>query len=405
MVSLVTSTVDVVHLLSGSLIADTQVTSSLRLLREAIYLILLSDFVICGLTATIAPLMNRVAALMCSAALLVMAICALRSVMLEVPIGVIASGMRFLEYVPLAVVAAMVYSDQGRAPFIRIGRWVFLFVAIETIIAFAETRLNVALYGHTFIGSRAFGTFTHPNIFGATMAFCFLFLVATVSSRWRWLGLLMCLFDVLASGSRSGMLGMLAAVVALLFFHIRNKWLRLVSVLAGILLSPLILVLGSSSALTGRATGIGNGGGFERLDVWTHVLSKLHTIADVFLGWGMGLGSNTVFTLYGEHVQGAYISDNTFFFLLGSFGAVGVLLALGALWVIFVKLKTDAIGMAFFALWLLQLLVSQALETYPENVLAMIMLGWRLAVRTPANVKGPPPNLSLYAFEGTASVV
>jgi len=101
---------------------------------------------------------------------------------------------------------------------------------------------------------------------------------------------------------------------------------------------------------------------------------------DFLFGWGMGLGSNTVFSLYDYNLEGSYIADNTLLFLLGSYGILGVLLCLtivaGLTW----KLRSDAAGLALAAAFFLQLMVVQVMEIYPVNVLAMLMFGLRLAV-------------------------
>jgi O-Antigen ligase len=380
--SLITSVTEVAQLLGGTQITSVKVVSGLRLIREAIYLVLLLDFVLCSTTARSVPLLNWPTLLFVSVTLLMLGIAAFRAVTLDIALPVILSGMRFLEYVPLALISCAVFASAGSRPFIRIGRWVFIYLIIESAIGLAETRLPYFMWGKTFIGARAFGTFTHPNLFGAAVAFCYVFLYSTLSPRWRQVALVIALFDVVASGSRAGMLGMLAVIFVLLYKRLKNPWTRIASGVIGLLLSPAVLVLGSSSALTGRATGIGEGGGYERLGVWARVLQKLDSGVPFVFGWGMGLGSNTAFALYGEGLtrQGGYISDNTFFFLVGSYGMLGVALALAVLAAIFYRLRHDPIGLAFSALFLLHLLVSQLMETYPSNVLAMIIMGWRLAL-------------------------
>jgi hypothetical protein len=160
----------------------------------------------------------------------------------------------------------------------------------------------------------------------------------------------------------------------------------------------LMLKLVSISAITGRDTDTGTGGS-ERLIVWSRILEKLDTAVNFLMGWGTGLGSNTVFAIYGYDLPGSYISDNTFFFLIGSFGIVGVLLFVAVLTICAWKLRNDPIGLPAVAAFTLLLLISQALEVYPVNVLAIALIAWRL-VRLPSksatiltvNARLPQPN-------------
>lgn len=376
--SLVTSATEVAQLFSGTALATAQVSSGLRLIREGIYAVILLDFLLCLTAMPRKPLLSR-------GALLIVAMTALwggaaiyYSMTLDLPLPVILAGLRFLEYVPLALIAGMIYRSSGDVVFGKIGKAIFVFLVLESILGLVETRLY-PLWGTTFLGSRAFGTFTSPNVFGATMVFCFLFILATMPRSWAKAALVITLFDALASGSRAAILCLLFILAAFGFVWLRNVWLRLTVLAAGVAATPLLLVLVSSSALTGRDTGIGGHGGYERLDVWSGVLSKLDSATNFLMGWGMGLGSNTVFTVYGYTIPGAYISDNTFFFVVGSFGIVGVILFAFVLLLLGWKLWRDPAGLATMAAFILLLLISQALEVYPVNILAMLMVGWRLA--------------------------
>lgn len=384
--SLVTSATEVAQLFGGTALASVQVTSGLRLIREGIYVVILLDFALCLVAMPDRPLLSRASLLIAAVAVLWAGIAAYYSLALNLPVPVVLAGLRFLEYVPLGLIAAMIYRSTGDGVFRKIGKAVFVFLVLETAMGVAETRL-VPFWGSTFLGSRAFGTFTSPNIFGATMVFCFLFILATLPKPWWRVAFVLTMFDSLASGSRAAMLCFFIIVSVFGFTKLRNVWLRATVILAGVVTAPFMLLLVSSSALTGRSTGLGAGGGYERLGVWNRTLSNLDSAANFLLGWGTGLGSNTVFTIYGDTLAGAYISDNTFFFVVGSFGIVGVVLFAFVLLLLGWKLWDDPAGLAATVSFILLLLISQALEVYPVNVLAMLIVGWRLASHTRVSSK------------------
>jgi hypothetical protein len=199
------------------------------------------------------------------------------------------------------------------------------------------------------------------------------------------------LFDVFASGSRAGVISFVIVAGIYLVKSVRNAWMRVSIFLASLAMAPVLLLLVTNPAITGRATGIGVGG-YERIGVWSQMLAKINSAADFVFGWGMGLGSNTIFSLYGYDFRGAYISDNTLFFLQGSFGIVGVIIFVALQISLIWKLRNDPAGIGAAAAFMLLLSVSQALEVYPVNVLAMILFGWRLAVCFQAPRPGHRPH-------------
>jgi hypothetical protein len=377
--SLVTSASEVVQLFSGSAITTVKVTSALRLIREAIFFLILADFLLLILTTPRSPLISRGTVLCASATLAWVGICAYVSLAIGLPLLVIITGLRFIEYVPLVLVAVVTYRIGSDRPFAKIGKVIFFFLLVESVAGLIETRLPIPFWGRTFIGARSFGTFTSPNIFGPTMAFCYLYVRATLSSRWHRLAFPIVLFDVFASGSRAGVVSFVIIVGIYGLSSLRNIWMRAFALLASVVSAPLFLLLVTSPAITGRATGLGVGG-YERIGVWSQMLTKINSVSDFLLGWGVGLGSNTIFSIYGYDFKGAYISDNTLFFLQGSFGFIGVVFFVFTLGWLAWRLRDDPAGLAGVAAFTLLLLVSQALEVYPVNVLAMILFGWRLAI-------------------------
>jgi hypothetical protein len=376
--ALVSSLADVATMLRGNY-AAFQVAPGLRLLREGIYSILLVDFAFVMAGAKDRPMINRGALLIAVASLVWIVLAAFYSNTLNLPPVVILSGLRFLEYIPLSFISAVVYLNAGSRPFRKIAKIVFLFLLAETLIGFIETRLALNIWGTTFLGRRAFGTLPSPNIFGAATLFSFLLIRAALPPRWYWPAFVLATFDVFASGSRAAVLGLLIGMGANYYGRITNAWARMALLLASAVVSPAMIILVSAPEITGRGTGLGEGG-FERLGVWSRVLTNINSVAHMIIGWGTGLGSNTVFSLYGGLLKGNYVSDNTFFFLVGSFGIVGVLIFVSVFAILAWILADDPPGLAIVIALLLMLLISQALETYPLNVLATIMLGWRVAV-------------------------
>ena len=376
--ALVSSFADVMTMLKGNY-AAFQVAPGLRLLREGIYSILLIDFAFVMAGAKNRPVMNRGALLIAVASLVWIAIAAFYSNTLDLPPVVILAGLRFLEYIPLSFISAVVYLNAGSRPFRKIAKVVFLFLLVETLFGFVETRMALNIWGTTFLGRRAFGTLPSPNLFGAATLFCFLLIRAALPPRWYWPAFALATFDVFASGSRAAVLGLLIGIGANYYSRITNAWARMALLIGSAVISPAMILLVSAPEITGRSTGLGEGG-FERLGVWSRVLTNLNSVAHIIIGWGTGLGSNTVFSLYGGLLKGNYISDNTFFFLVGSFGIIGVLIFVSVFAVLAWILADDPPGLATIIALLLMLLISQALETYPLNVLAMLLLGWRVAV-------------------------
>lgn len=130
---------------------------------------------LCMLSASNKPLITRFSVLFCCFVASAVALISFYSILLGLPPLVILSGLRFLEYVPLALIAAIVYKSSGDRPFLKLSRVVLLFVLVESALGVIETRFPVPLWGETFIGTRSFGTFTSPDLFGPAMALCFLF--------------------------------------------------------------------------------------------------------------------------------------------------------------------------------------------------------------------------------------
>lgn len=379
--SFVASLSDEIELLRGTLQSTERVTSLLRLIREGIYSVLVVDFVLCCMTAPRKSIISRGSILLCGIGLILLTICTFYSYLLDLPFLVILSGLRFLEYVPLALISVIMFRSCGSRPFQRIGKAVFVFLLIESFIGALEVWFAPPLWGTpTFLGSRAFGTMPYPNIFGATVVFCYLFTRSSLSARANYFALLVTTFDVFASGSRAAILCLIFILGAFYYMQIRNVWSNAMLIMVGIFSSPVLLLLVGDPSITGRDTGLGHAGGFERIGVWSHVLTQLDSATNLLLGWGMGLGSNTVFSLYGESLKNTYISDSTPFFLIGSFGIFGVLLVAAVLVLLFIKLWRDPPGLALMIILTLQLLISQALELYPMNVLAMLLVGWRIGV-------------------------
>jgi hypothetical protein len=381
LVSFVVSLSEVTQYLAGQNVYSGKVTSWLRWLREGIYLTLVLDFALCTVRAGANLFITRRMVEGVGLTCVLISLTVAYSVHLGLPVLVIAAGMRFFEYIPLALISASVLRACGMRPFRRIAYTALAFIVIESIIGALETRLPVSFYGTTFLGSRAFGTFESPNLYGPAIAFVYLLIRQTLPKGWIRLSFVLALADVLMSGSRAAILDLAIIEACFALGSIRSIWYRAISVMVAVCLSPLALIAVTAPEITGRATGIG-AGGFERAGVWARVLSNVKDAPDLLLGWGMGLGSNTVFSIYDytSTIRGEYIADNTLLFLLGSYGVFGVLLCVTVLGVLTWKLRNDPPGLALACAFVLQLMVVQVMEIYPVNALSMMMFGLRFGI-------------------------
>ena len=77
------------------------------------------------------------------------------------------------EYLPLILIVFKMLDEKSVNVF---NKYVFIFIFVETLIGIVEVFYAPPILGKTIWGSRAFGTFSSPNLFGFTMVTLALYL-------------------------------------------------------------------------------------------------------------------------------------------------------------------------------------------------------------------------------------
>lgn len=154
-------------------------------------------------------------------------------------------------------------------------------------------------------------------------------------------------------------------------------------------LAALVLVIASSKAVSGRDIELEDEG---RLVLWTDLLSSsIDGVADLLFGWGLGLGSSSVFTLFGEDAfPGQFVSDGLYLFLLSGFGVIGLIFYLSLVFGSWAYSKHACRGL-FFSFLLLAGLPFNAFEYFPQNALLMFLWGYVASAARPELPRVPQP--------------
>jgi hypothetical protein len=381
-VSLVAAYPQVMELLSGRRPVGATAGFGLRWLREVVWAITLVGF---GVWLTLGIPRHRWfwrgSALIASAIAGYAMFAYLRALWLGLPPQVPPTGLRLFQYVPYAWMAYHLARAHPIDFFVSIERILKVLLVVWTPIALYQVFNAPPVQGATAFGSRAFATFNEANVFGVTVATCALWMMLSrmlqgtakprvIVAHATWLGL--CITLALLSGSRTAIGLTMVAIVLPMIWWLPRRIDRMVSASLVPLVLLATLVVSSSSAISGRRTNLLRDGRFEK---WTSIVSEqLDSPVDLVFGWGLGLGSNTVNTLFGYgRYPGQFIADSQYLFLLGSYGLVGIA-ALGGLLVMLVAYapRRPAITLAtFVALFCVPFV---AFELFPSNVL--IMLAW-----------------------------
>ncbi|MEV5040313.1 O-antigen ligase family protein [Microbacterium sp. LMI1x-1-1.1] len=243
-----------------------------------------------------------------------------RSALAGISFEVISYGVRILVF-PLLYIALR-WLDGGIASSLlqRISRYAKPLIVVEALLAAYQVATAAGLYGTTFLGPRPWGTMPTPNSLAAAMvAFALLYTVAR-PKRWA-LWMTLCLAVAFITGSRTGTLGTLLIIGALVAYRIPYRAL-LLPFGAGIVVVALYVL--SSASFSGREIR-----GEGRFDQWLLILSGV-PLDDWFFGLGIGMGSNATLSLYGrDHVAGT-VADSQLLSTYLSFGVVGVVIILWA---------------------------------------------------------------------------
>lgn len=316
----------------------------------------------------------------------------------DFPVLLVAAGVRIVQYVPVALLAYWSARSAGSATLLRVSRGLQLFVVAQAVmVAFQVAGVVGPSWNQTVFGGRAFGSFGYYNQFGATMATCaYVFFLAArapsaLSSRRRrtldaWM--LVCIAMAVLSGSRTAMIvgALPLAFVAIRFLAPKFDRLLIWIAMPGAVL--LGLVATSNRALTGRKADLTQEG---RLDHWVEILSNFQSTADAVLGYGLGLATNTVVTLFGE---GAFADQfgnphSAFFQILSGFGAVGLVVYVALILVSAARMQ-PRFGWEFAAIVGLISIPYSIWEFFPTNVLLFFVWGSLLGIAQHGAEPGAP---------------
>lgn len=287
-----------------------------------------------------------------------------RSVLVGISPEVIAYGIRILIFPLLYIALRWLDRDTAHSMLLRTARYVKPLVVLEAVLAAYQVATAAGLYGTTFLGARPWGTMPTPNSLAAAMvAFALLYAVAR-PRRWA-LWMTLCLVVAFITGSRTGTLGTLLILGALIAYRIPYRAL-LLPFGAGIIVLALFVL--SSESFSGRDIQ-----GEGRFDQWLLILRGVPR-DEWFFGLGVGMGSNATLSLYGrDHVAGA-VADSQLLSTYLSFGFVGVGVVL---WSIVAILKNSPLKAGYLLVPTTILLgaVYNIGEVAPANLILTLVAG------------------------------
>jgi hypothetical protein len=396
-VSLVAAYPQMMELMSGRRSPGAGAGFGLRWLREAVWIVVcvaLAGWVLVGRPR--AALFWRGTAAVTAAVVAYVGVVFARSLLLGVPPEVALAGLRMFQYVPFAWLAFHVAAHRPRWFFTWIARILKALLVVWTPLALYQVLVAPPVQGRTMFGSRAFATFNEANVFGVAVATCTLWLVLThllderpsrrkalITGSW----LALCLALALLTGSRTALALTVVSIAVPSIWLLRRPIDRLVLATLAPLAVVITLVTASLPAISGRRTDLLRDG---RLEKWSEVLRvNLQEPADLLLGWGLGLGSNTVNTLFGyDYFEGQFVADSHYLFLLNGFGLVGVIvfLALLSLPLLHAPRRAALVFVVYVALFSVPFL---PFELFPSNVLLMLAWGALLGMARSPRARDP----------------
>lgn len=380
-VSFVTSLPQTLQLYAGSRSVALEAGLGLRWIREALAVVL-ALLILARIVLVREPLVpyfrNTVAAIALGAYIFFVAIWTLLQ---GFPPIVPVSGLRVLQYVPVAIVGFALARRSAGDPR-SVATWMLAYVLLLAPLAVFQVLVAPPVYGETVLGSRAFAVFSRPNIFGLVLASCQMWFAVTVivhrgarTARRFAVASFLTFGLILLAGSRTAVvLGVLVlAAPYLARMTVRTRWATL-----GLVPLMLFAVYAVSSLrfVSGRT-------GTDAL--WDPRIGKvfgvgqhLNDLGDLLFGWGLGLTSNTLSTLVGYgRFEGQIIADSQYLSIFGGYGLLGLLaylVLLALLW---------RSGATRFG-WIVALFVALAgvpfnvLEVYPANVVLLLLWGFAL---------------------------
>ena len=298
----------------------------------------------------------------------------------HLPLVLALIGYRTFQFLPLAFVGYILARRYGRELWIRFTDLILSYIFVEFVISLLETLGGFGQAWHqTVFGARAFGTFAYFNHFGAMLVLATAWISSALviapdpkRARGYSIGILMCIICALFSGSRTAMIGCMLVAMLPQFLSAGNTRVKL-AVLAQI---PTFLVLGlliaSSPELSGR-TNLEHEG---RIGLWEVILERVNSVGDLAFGWGLGLGTTTVVTIFGrDHFPGQLgNTHSTWLSLLSGYGLIGMV---GYAIFLFGTLRRGPFNLVLAPILAAALVCTpyNVLEYFPSNVLIFFYIG------------------------------
>ena len=292
----------------------------------------------------------------------------------------LAAGLRAFSFLAVAATGRLFASPTTLA---ILSTWMGGLLWLELLLVPGELLFGLPLNGYLpflHLPSRVAGTLTKPNSLGAVAVVAFIFANQfSGRPRVRWPLLFACVTLVLASGSATGMLVLLAWVG---FTGFRRLSARLrAGMLLGWLLITLLIAANLTTLLGRPSIYKGLAGRWHELQFTAATLNW----AELFVGQGLGRGTNTLASLRSDASLGA--GDSTITSLLRQTGIAGITafyLLLAWAW------RRDSVVRPFVEVIALVSVTTSVIELFPVNLL----LGLTLARCSDLTMPGPSSPLA-----------
>jgi hypothetical protein len=241
---------------------------------------------------------------------------------------------------------------------------------LNAVVCFAQTRIMPPFEGSTSWGSRAIGMSNNPNTAGSMLALAPLLLfVPAAGKRGQLLVLcVVCFVATLTTGSRAAMGGMaLLLAVAVAWVYPRARAPILIVGLLGV-----VLLGASLNRLSGRYEVISGMPESPRLSIARTAFAQA-ALDEKLIGRGIGVGSNSFFTLFGVRHELSIITDSLLTSWFMQFGFLGLLVLYTGMYHLFREMGPA--GIMFFLFFLLFSLTLNLVEVYPTSFFLMAIAG------------------------------
>lgn len=286
-------------------------------------------------------------------------------------------GLNIFTFLPIMYLSYLYFSYYNFSIYNNILYYLKPFIYFQIILSLFEVIYAPPLLGSTMFGSRAFGTFASPMVYGVFLS-TMLLLIYIIDFKNNKKLVYLIIFTILLTGSRTALL----AVGIIGFYHIYKNLKSIKLKLLSLSLTPILLILFIVIINTNELSGRNIPDIPPRLAVWSDILFKnVHSSFDVLFGWGLGYGSNAVNTFFGyAHFKGQFISDSLYIYLFSSFGLVGISFYLFVIFITHKKIKNKKEDIfTYFILFISLPFI--ALSLFPSNVIIFYIWGYILRRR------------------------